>query len=106
MLEFDLFGSSLRFLTTCTFDGGFELLPLPKTGSDETTTDSVKFDVVNFWPRISFAVAFTDTGVTMLASNKFYKKNSRLNQNGKFSSSHIYRNIFSPDVCAAPLAIS
>lgn len=68
VLELDLFVSSLRFLTTCTFDGAFELLPLPKTGSDETTTDSVKFDVVNFWPRISFAVALADAGRTTLVS--------------------------------------
>lgn len=70
VLELDLFGSSLRFLTTCTFDVIFEVLP--KTGSDETTTDSVKFDVVNFWPSKSFAGALTDTGVTMFVSTGFF----------------------------------
>lgn len=68
VFELDLFGSSLRFLTTCAFDGGFALLPLPNTGSDETTTDSMKFEVVNFWPRTSLAVAFADVGTTALGS--------------------------------------
>lgn len=68
MAAFDLFGSSLRFLTACTLDDVFELLP--NTGSDETTTDSVKFDVVNFCPRISLAVALDDTGIQTLTSGE------------------------------------
>lgn len=68
VFELDLFGSSLRFLTTCTFDGGFALFPLPKTGSEETTTDSVKFEVVNFWPKTSLAVAFADADMPTLVS--------------------------------------
>lgn len=58
---FDLLASSLRFFTTGTLDGGFAD---PNTESDATTIDSVKLDVVNFWPRISFGTAF-ETGVTL-----------------------------------------
>lgn len=78
---FNLFGSSFRFLTAGKLAGGFVLLPpppLPNTESEATTTVSVKFEVVNFWPSTSFAVALADTGMT-LASNR----NSQFNQNNK-----------------------
>lgn len=68
-----LLGSNFRFLTTGTFDDGFELPPLPKTESDATTTDSVKFDVVNFCPRASFGVVLPDAEMTF-ASIKCQKK--------------------------------
>lgn len=41
--------SNLRFFTT----GKFVVDLLLNTGSDATTTDSMKFDVVNFLPKLS-----------------------------------------------------
>lgn len=63
----DLFVSNFRFFTTGTFAPGFELPLLPNTGSDDTTIDSVKFDVVNFCPSTTSLFAAVETG-GMLAS--------------------------------------
>lgn len=50
--------SNLRFLTTG------KVVPdlLLNTGSDGTTVDSVKFDVVNFLPKLSLFDAVDDAG--------------------------------------------
>lgn len=72
---FDLLDSNFLFLTTGTFEPGFELLPPPNTGSDVTTIDSVKLDVVNFCPSTSLVGAFPDTGVTLPSVEKNQTKN-------------------------------
>lgn len=61
----DLLDSNFRFFTTGTFEPGFELPLLPNTGSDETTIDSVKFDVVNFCPSTTSLFVAVETGVTL-----------------------------------------
>lgn len=55
---FDSFLSNLRFLTI----GNPELDLLLKTGSEATTTDSVKFEVVNFLLKVSLIGALDVTG--------------------------------------------
>lgn len=60
-----LLESSFRFLTIGTFDDVDvdgcvdDFVSLPNTESEFTTTDSVKFDVVNFCPKLSLADAFS-----------------------------------------------
>lgn len=59
-----LLESSFLFLTIGTFDVDVDgcvddFVSLPNTESEFTTTDSVKFDVVNFCPKLSLADAFS-----------------------------------------------
>lgn len=67
--------SSFRFLTIGTFDVDVDgcddgFASLPNTESEFTTTDSVKFEVVNFCPKFSLAAALiaADTMCDAVAS--------------------------------------
>lgn len=65
----DLLESNLRFLTTGK--PGLDLLL--NTGSDATTIDSVKLDVVNFFPKLSLFGWFDGIGdvITSLDPDTF-----------------------------------